>query len=74
MHATQALADPSRVDLHPDPASQSGRSIRVIGWCEGIGELLTIIVVEHDGVIFGVNGWVANSTDRNRYFTAGNSQ
>ena len=28
----EALFDPERLVLEPDPASRSGRSVRVIGW------------------------------------------
>lgn len=47
--AAEALADPRRLVLDPDPASLSGQSIRVIGWSPGRRELLTVIVVKHQG-------------------------
>ena len=30
--ADEALADPMRVVIDPDPASKSGASVRIIGW------------------------------------------
>ncbi len=65
--ANDALGDPNRLVLDPDPSSTSGRSIRVIGYCRIVGTLVTVIVVVEDGVLWGVNAWISNSTDRSRY-------
>jgi hypothetical protein len=35
VEADEALADPDRVVLDPDPASKSGRSVRIIGHDHG---------------------------------------
>jgi hypothetical protein len=74
VEANQALADPARIVLTPDPASKSGRSVRVIGWSETLSQLLTVIVLEHGGDLIGVNAWVSNPTDRGRYFSDGDAQ
>lgn len=65
--AAEALVDPRRLVLDPDPASLSGQSIRVIGWSPGRRELLTVIVVKHQGGEFGANAWPSNRTDSRRY-------
>ena len=35
-----------------------------------VDELITVIVLEHDGTEYGVNGWTANEKDR-RFYAAG---
>ena len=65
--ANEALADPGRLVLDPDPASESGRSVRIIGWSVTQGGLVTVIVLEDRGHEYGVNGWPANDVDRRRY-------
>lgn len=67
--ANAALTDPDAVTIAPDPASRSGRSIRVIGWSGR--RILTVIVVEDEGVLYGLNGWPANARDQRRYRTGG---
>lgn len=65
--ADEAFADPNRLVIDPDPASLSGRTIRVIGWSSAIRMLVTVIVLPDEGVVWGVNAWPSNSTDRRRY-------
>lgn len=67
--ANVALNDPDAVIIAPDPASRSGRSLRVIGWSGR--RILTVIVVADDGVLYGVNGWPANARSQRRYWTGG---
>jgi uncharacterized DUF497 family protein len=66
--ATEALADPDALTFDPDPASKSGESVRVVGFCASRGEVITVILL-HDGADYaGVNGWVAKSgRDRTAY-------
>lgn len=61
--SNQALRDPCRVVLEPDPSSRSERGIRVIGETAS-GRLLTVIVMRVSGVTYGVNGWDADHRDR----------
>lgn len=68
--ANEALGDPNRVTLNPDPSSLSSRSVRVIGQTE-LGRVLSIIVLEAEGTVWGVNGWDSNPTDCRRYLTGG---
>jgi uncharacterized DUF497 family protein len=63
----EALNDPEALVLNPDPASRSGRSIRTIGYSISAKRLLTVITVEEDGKIYGVNGWKSSNIDVRRY-------
>jgi uncharacterized DUF497 family protein len=65
--ADEALADPDALVFDPDYASQSGRSVRTIGWSGSAGRLLTVITVTEDDVTYGVNGWPANDIDARHY-------
>jgi uncharacterized DUF497 family protein len=65
--ADEAFADPYRLVIDPDPASVSGRTIRVIGWSSSIRALITVIALPDEGFIWGVNAWPSNSTDQRRY-------
>jgi len=65
--ANEALVDPDALVFDPDYASQSGRSVRTLGWSPSAGRLLTVITVAEDGVVYGVNGWPANDVDTRRY-------
>ena len=65
--ADQAFDDPHRLVIDPDPASESGRTLRIIGWSATIHALVTVIVLPDEGVIWGVNAWRSNSTDQRRY-------
>jgi hypothetical protein len=53
--------------IDPDYNGTSGRSVRVIGYSAIADEILTVIVLENDGIEYGVNGWVANEKDRRIY-------
>jgi hypothetical protein len=48
--ANEALADPDRIVLDPDPASRSGVSVRTIGYSVTRAALVTVITVEDDGI------------------------
>jgi hypothetical protein len=65
--ANQALADPNRLVINPDPASNSGRSVRIIGYSITAQALLTVIVLEDRGTTHGVNAWRANDRDQRNY-------
>ena len=68
--ANEALEDPNRVVIDPDYNSESGRSVRIIGFSVTADEVITVIVLENDGIEYGVNGWTANEKDR-RFYAAG---
>jgi uncharacterized DUF497 family protein len=65
--ADEALDDPDRVVLDPDPSSESGRSVRVIGYSPSAAALITVITLDDEGTTYGVNGWRSENTDRRRY-------
>lgn len=62
--AEEALTDDSRVVFEPDYASQSGQSVRVIGFSPSIGDVLTVIVViDEHGKEWGGSAWRSNRRD-----------
>lgn len=65
--ATEALADPMRIVLIPDYNSRSEQGIRVIGFCVSSGQVLSIILLHHEGITYGVNGWKSNEKDSRIY-------
>jgi uncharacterized DUF497 family protein len=65
--ANEALDDPERVVIDPDYNSTSGRSVRIIGFSQIVDDLITVIVLEDEGVVYGVNAWRSNSKDRRIY-------
>lgn len=71
--ADEALADPDAVTLSPDPASVSGESVRIIGRAHSTGRIVTVIVLDRNGIRYGVNGWSASPTDQRRYATGGDT-
>lgn len=68
--ANEAITDPDRVWMAPDPKSQSGDSIRVIGYSATHDAVLTVILVRDPEVtwLWGANGWPSNGTDRRTYY------
>ena len=73
--ADEAVEDDHALWLTPDPASRSGRSVRVIGWSTGAGHVLVVILLAPDvdprerpiGDWWGANAWIANRGDRELY-------
>ena len=65
--ADEALEDPNRVVIDPDYNSDSGKSVRIIGFSVTADVVITVIVLENDGTEYGVNGWAANQRDRRYY-------
>jgi hypothetical protein len=47
-----ALDDPERPVIDPDPRSVTGESVRVIGYSDASQEVLTVVVVIHDGRVY----------------------
>ena len=60
IEAEEAINDPDALLLSPDPASRSGKSDRYVGWSRTRAEVLVVIVVRHDGRVYGGNAWPAN--------------
>ncbi|WP_085980786.1 transposase [Mycolicibacterium phlei] len=67
--ADEALADPNRLVLDPDPASTSGVSVRTIGFSPSFGGLISVITVEDGGTVWGVNAWPSNDVDTRKYMS-----
>lgn len=67
VQADEALVDPDRVVVDPEPASLSGGSVRTIGYSPSRGGLVTVITVEESGIVCGINAWESNPADRRRY-------
>lgn len=65
--ADDALGDPNRIVIDPDYNSTSGESVRIIGFSAMADDIVTVIVLQHDGTEYGVNGWSANEKDRRIY-------
>jgi|GEM_PF-691360 len=65
--ADEALGDANRVLIDPDYNSTSGESVRIIGYSAIADDIITVIVLEHDDIEYGVNGWPANMKDRRIY-------
>jgi uncharacterized DUF497 family protein len=65
--AEEAIDDPDALVQSPDPASKSGKSDRYIGWSDSQGEVIVVIVVRHNGKLYGGNAWTANGAHRNLY-------
>lgn len=65
--ADEALADPDALVQDPDPASRSGVSVRTIGYSATFGALVTVITVEDEGLVYGINAWKANAKDIRKY-------
>jgi len=63
----QACADADRVILDPDPASRSGRSVRIVGFSSGYGYPITVVAVRRSDRLVVASAWPANSKDRRTY-------
>ncbi|WP_264030547.1 hypothetical protein [Cellulosimicrobium sp. SH8] len=70
--ATEAAFDPERLIQAPDPASRSGKSIRIIGRSPAANRVFVVILVpkddvQHTGAWWGASAWEADSRDVRRY-------
>jgi uncharacterized DUF497 family protein len=65
--ANEALDDSERVLIDPDPRSVTGESVRVIGYSEAAGAVLTVVVVVRDGQAYGATVWRANRRELRLY-------
>ncbi|HEY3548876.1 MAG TPA: hypothetical protein VGK17_22615 [Propionicimonas sp.] len=50
--ADEALSDPNRIVIDPDPSSVSGRTIRVVGWSITLARLVTVIALPDGDVVW----------------------
>ncbi|GHT81163.1 hypothetical protein FACS1894125_1370 [Actinomycetota bacterium] len=65
--ANEAYLDVDAVTLNPDPAAESGLSVRTIGFSDGAGFLITVITVLSEGIIWGASAWKSNAKDVDLY-------
>jgi hypothetical protein len=65
--ADEALEDPERLVIDPDPRSVTGDSVRIIGYSSTAQEVLTVVVVIHDGQVYGATAWRANKHELRLY-------
>ena len=65
--ANEALEDPEMLVIDPDPRSVTGDSVRIIGYSSTAQEVLTVVVVVHDGQAYGATAWRANKHERRLY-------
>lgn len=73
--AEEAVNEDHALWLTPDPASRSGRSVRVIGYSTSARDILVVILLAADvdeteqpaGQRWGANAWVASPRDRRLY-------
>ena len=65
--AQQAWEDPTALVVDPDPARQSGRSIRVIGYSPGARAVLVLILVKDEDRLVAASAWRANASRQRRY-------
>lgn len=72
--AAEVIEDPEAVWIEPDYNSKSGRSIRVIGYCQSRHEILSILLVRDEGKVWGANGYRSNAKDQRLYYGKGESE
>ncbi len=67
--ANEAVNDEAAAWHDPDPASQSGKSVPVVGYSRQAGFVLVVILLHTDDPDkwIGLSGWKANSTYRRIY-------
>jgi hypothetical protein len=53
--------------FEPDPKSESGLGIRVIGYSASAGFVLTVIVYREAGLLRGVTAYKTNGSDLRAY-------
>jgi len=64
--ADEAFDDDAALVDSPDPASKSGRTDRLVGYCLS-ARMVIVVIYMRDGLI-GVNAWKANPTQASRYW------
>jgi hypothetical protein len=64
---TRPWEDPEMVVIDPDPRSVTGESVRIIGYSSTAEEVLTVVVVIHDGQVYGATAWRANKHECRLY-------
>lgn len=65
--ANEALADPERVVFNPDPASRSGRGVRIVGYSSTARTVLCVLVVDDEGTVYGATAFPASGRYLDKY-------
>lgn len=65
--ANDAVSDANRVIVNPDYNSESGRTVRIIGYSQFAGAIITVIAMADGGIDYRINGWIYNEKDRRIY-------
>ena len=68
--ANEALDDANAIIFSPDYNTKTGDQIRTLGYSPSARDVLTVITLDRDTVVWGVNAWRSNSRDR-RYYRQG---
>jgi len=72
--AREVCDDDNLAMIDPDYNSKSGQSLRLIGWSETAGFLITVIAVRFDDRLFAATGWKSNSKDHRLYEEGGTDE
>lgn len=64
----ESVNDASAVVIRPDYNSKSGLGVRTIGYSVTYGDLISVITVEHQGVVYGATAFRSESKDRRYYY------
>lgn len=59
----EALDDPDLATIRPDPTSRSGESFRVIGYSSTSRQLLTVVLVDHDDIVYCATAWKSKASE-----------
>ena len=65
--ANDAVSDANRVLVNPGYNSESGRTVRIVGYSQVAGAIITVIAMADGGIDYGVNGWISNEKDQRIY-------
>ena len=57
--------------IDPDYNSESGLSLRLIGWSGNTGFLITVIAAHWEGALIAANAWKSNTKDKRPYYEEG---
>jgi len=67
----EAWQDENAALIDPDYNSESGLSLRLIGWSASAGFLVTVIAVHWEGALIAASAWESNSKDKRLYNKGG---
>ncbi|MDR0848531.1 MAG: hypothetical protein LBN10_05735 [Propionibacteriaceae bacterium] len=65
--AVEAWEDENAALIDPDYNSKSGKSLRLIGWSDSAGFLITVIAVHAEDSLFAASAWKSNKKDQRLY-------